>query len=282
MAASLILCAGPIGNLGDAPPRLAEALSSADIVYAEDTRRARILLTHLGVDKPLRSYFVGNEADRAAELEERLRSGETVALVTDAGTPGVADPGLTAVRAAVEAGAEVTGIPGPSAVTMALAVSGMPADRFVFEGFLPRKGAKRAARVGGLKGEVRTVVIFSSPNRMAADLSDLADALGPDLPVVVCRELTKLHEEVWRGGLSEAVAHWSSRKVRGEVTLVLGGASPTGPDIEGALKRATVLVDAGIAISRASRMTANETGVPRRDLYAALIRQRDERRAGEG
>jgi len=282
VAGTLILCAGPIGNLGDAPPRLAEALSAADIVYAEDTRRARTLLAHLGVDRPLRSYFVGNEADRAVELGERLSSGGTVALITDAGTPGIADPGLTAVRAAVDAGAEVSGIPGPSAVTMALAVSGMSADRFVFEGFLPRKGRKRSVRIRGLEDEVRTVVMFSSPNRVADDLADLAAALGPDRPVVVCREMTKMHEEVWRGDLSAAVAHWSGRKIRGEVTVVIGGAPPAGPDFDGALKRASALVEAGAAISWASRMTAGETGVPRRDLYAALIRRRDERRAGDG
>ena len=151
MPGTLILCAGPIGNLGDAPPRLAEALRSAAVVYAEDTRRARILLGHLGVSRPLRSYFAGNEAERAAELAGRLEAGETVALLTDAGMPTISDPGLSAVRAALGVGAAVTGIPGPSAVTLAVAVSGPPADRFAFEGFLPRKGAART-RAAGVAG----------------------------------------------------------------------------------------------------------------------------------
>ncbi|MCJ7724857.1 MAG: rRNA small subunit methyltransferase 1, partial [Acidimicrobiia bacterium] len=182
MPGSLILCAGPIGNLGDAPPRLAEALGSADIVYAEDTRRARVLLQHLGVDCPTRSYFVGNEADRSIEMAGRLSAGETVALITDAGTPGIADPGLTAVRAAIEAGATVTGVPGPSAVTLALAVSGLPADRFVFEGFLPRKGRRRAERIRSLRTEERTVVLFCAANRLAADLTHLAGEIGMERP----------------------------------------------------------------------------------------------------
>ncbi len=183
MPGTLILCASPIGNLADAPPRLAEALTSADLVYAEDTRRARILLGHLGVSRPVRSYFVGNEAERAAELAGRLADGETVALLTDAGVPTISDPGLSAVRAALEAGAVVTGVPGPSAVTMAVAVSGFPADRFAFEGFLPRRGERRAERLAALAGEPRTLVLFCSPGRLAADLADLAAALGAGPPL---------------------------------------------------------------------------------------------------
>jgi len=281
MAGSLILCAGPIGNLGDAPPRLAEALSGADVVYAEDTRRARILLQHLGVGTPTRSYFVGNEADRAVELAGRLADGEVVALITDAGTPGIADPGLTAVRAAVEAGADITGVPGPSAVTLALAVSGLPADRFVFEGFLPRKGRRRADRMLGLHGEERTAVLFCSPRRLAADLADLAGISDPDRPVVVCRELTKLYEELWRGTVEQAAAYWSEHGARGEVTLVVGGAVATGPDLDDALTRAARLVDGGMAASQASRMIAEDTGVARRQIYEGLVHRR-RGRAGDG
>jgi 16S rRNA (cytidine1402-2'-O)-methyltransferase len=273
MAGTLILCAGPIGNLSDAPPRLAEALASADVVLAEDTRRARVLLDHLGVDRPLRSYFVGNEAERAGELQERLAAGQTVALVTDAGTPGIADPGLSAVRAAVAAGARVTGVPGPSAVTLAVAVSGLPGDRFAFEGFLPRKGGRRTERLAAVAREPRTVVLFSAPSRLPADLADLAEAAGDDREVVVCRELTKLHEEIRRGPLGEAAAHWAGREVRGEVTLVLAGATPAEPDAAAALEHVDALIGEGVPLAEAVRQVAELTGVGCRDLYEAAIRR---------
>ena len=270
MAGTLILCAGPIGNLGDAPSRLAEALSEADVVYAEDTRRARVLLDHLGVDVHCRSYFAGNERRRSAELGERLAAGDTVALLTDAGTPGISDPGLTAVRAAVEAGAAITGIPGPSAVTLALALSGLPADRFVFEGFLPRSGRDRTDRLEAVASEPRTAVLFCSPRRLAADLADLSAVAGPDRPCVVCRELTKVHEEVWRGTLGEALDRWGG-EVRGEVTVVLGGAGPTGPDLDAAEAEVRARIEAGDRPSEAVRRVAAEMGVARRPLYERVI-----------
>ena len=277
MPGTLILCAGPIGNLSDAPPRLAEALRSADMVYAEDTRRARILLDHLGVSRPLRSYFVGNEADRAIEVGERLAAGDTVALLTDAGTPSLADPGLSAVRAAVGVGATVTGIPGASAVTMAAAVSGLPADRFVFEGFLPRRGEKRSERIRDLAAEPRTMIIFCAPGRLVGDLGDLEAALGGDRPCSVCRELTKMHEEVWRGTLSGATSHWSENPARGEVTLVVGGAPAARPDLEEALQRVDALMTGGAGPSEACRQVSGETGIRRRSLYeATLLRRRDD------
>ena len=272
MAGRLILCAGPIGNLGDAAPRLGAALGEATLVYAEDTRRARILLDHLGVATPVRSYFVGNEAERAAELERRLSAGEVVALLTDAGTPGIADPGLTAVRAAIAAGAVVTGIPGPSAVTMALAVSGESADRFVFEGFLPRKGRERAARIAVIATETRTTVFFAAPDRLAADLADLAAAHDGPRRCVVARELTKIHEEVWRGSLVEAAAEWGGRdRVRGEVTVVLGARAAAAPDLEAAVAGARGLVATGVSPSEAVRRTAAATGVSRRSLYERVV-----------
>jgi 16S rRNA (cytidine1402-2'-O)-methyltransferase len=270
----LILCAGPIGNLDDAPPRLAAALEEADVVYAEDTRRARVLLGHLGIDRPLRSYFVGNEADRATEIEGRLAEGGTVALVTDAGTPAIADPGLSAVRAAVAAGADVTGVPGPSAVTLAVSLAGLPADRFVFEGFLPRSGRRRTERIRDLADERRTAVVFCAPGRVAADLSDLLAAMGGERPVVVCRELTKLHEEVWRGTLGDAAGHWTRRRVKGEVTVVIGGADVPEPDLNAAIDRALALIESGEAPSEACRRVAAETGVRRRTLYAAVLEKR--------
>jgi 16S rRNA (cytidine1402-2'-O)-methyltransferase len=267
-----VLCAGPIGNLGDAPPRLAETLAAASIVYAEDTRRARTLLQHLGVDRPVRSYFVGNEAERASELAQRLESGETVALITDAGMPSIADPGLSAVRVAIETGAEVSAVPGPSAVTMAVAVSGLPADRFVFEGFLPRKGRERRDRLELLASETRTTVLFCAPRRLVADLADLREACG-DRAVAVCREMTKLHEEVWRGSLGDAIDEWGGREVRGEVTVVLGGAAATEPDLEAAVELVREEVAAGATQSAAVKSVAARTGVRRRALYEAVLRE---------
>ena len=274
MPGTLILCAGPIGNLGDAPPRLAEALRSAAVVYAEDTRRARILLGHLGVSRPLRSYFTGNEAERASELARRLEAGETVALLTDAGMPTISDPGLSAVRAALGVGAAVTGIPGPSAVTLAAAVSGLPADRLAFEGFLPRKGATRRERLASLTAEPRTMVFFSAPARLTADLEALSAALGGGRACAVCRELTKLHEEVWRGTLEEAVEHWGETPARGEVTLVVEGAPASLPDGEAALRLVEEMVRLGATVSDACRTVAADTGVARRALYEAVTARR--------
>jgi len=271
----LILCAGPIGNLGDTSPRLGAALAEADVVYAEDTRRVRILLDHLGVTATVRSYFVGNEEARSEEVRARLEAGETIALVSDAGTPAIADPGMSAVRAAEAAGAVVTGIPGPSAVTLAASVSGLPTDRFVFEGFLPRSGGRRSDRIGSLVTEERTTVLFCSPNRLAGDLADLARALGPERRVVVCRELTKLHEEVWKGTLADAPAHWADRRVKGEVTLVLEGGALPAPSLDDAIERVRTLVADGVSPSRAVRRIAEETGVSRRSLYEATVAESD-------
>jgi 16S rRNA (cytidine1402-2'-O)-methyltransferase len=278
MPGTLILCAGPIGNLSDAPPRLAQALASADMIYAEDTRRARTLLDHLGVKVPTRSYFVGNEAERSKEISVRLSNGETVALLTDAGTPGIADPGLSAVRAAIEVGAVVTGIPGPSAVTLALALSGLPAERFVFEGFLPRRGKERTDRITEIAEEERAVVLFASPSRLAGDLSDLAAAHSEPRDCSVCREMSKIHEEIWRGTLVDAAAHWAERDVKGEVTVVLGPSMAPPPDIDGAVSAAEALVAEGVSPSRAVRRVAAEHGVSRRELYERIVGPESDRR----
>lgn len=274
MPGTLILCASPIGNLGDAPPRLGEALALARLVYAEDTRRARILLGHLGVSRPVRSYFAGNEVARSAELAQRLAAGETIALITDAGTPTVSDPGLSAVRAALGVGATVSGVPGPSAVTLALALSGLPADRFVFEGFLPRSGAKRFARLAALAAEPRTAVLFCSPGRLGADLADLCRVLGGERACAVCREMTKLHEEVWRGTLDEAAARWSAGPARGEVTVVVEGAPGGAADPAEAVSRVEELVAEGLGLSAACSRVAAERGLKRGDLYAAVLARR--------
>lgn len=266
MPGTLILCGTPIGNLGDISPRLRDALADADVVYAEDTRRSRGLLTALEVRAKPRSYFAGNEAERAAELGRHLQGDKTVALMTDAGMPSVSDPGLSAVRVAVEHGAPVTVIPGPSAVTAALAVSGLPSERFVFEGFLPRSPKKRRARLHELASEPRTIVLFSAAARLSDDLTDLASACGTKRPLVVARELTKLHEEIWRGLLGEARPAFAG-DVRGEVTLIMGGMPPERPDLDLAISEVRDLVTQGESFSRAVRAVAEEHGVSRRLLY---------------
>lgn len=271
MAGHLIVCATPIGNLGDASPRLAETLERADVVFAEDTRRSAKLLRHFGIDTPLRSYFVGNEEQRAGELAQRLQAGETVALVSDAGTPGVSDPGVSAVRIAREVGASVAVVPGPSAVTAALAVSGFSADRFVFEGFLPRRGALRKARIAELAAETRTMVVFSATRRIGQDLAALAAALGGERPAMVGRELTKLHEELEWLTLDAAAARWADEPPRGEFTIVVAGGAPREPDMEAALADVAAAIARGKPLSIAVRETAADHGVRRRALYALAL-----------
>jgi 16S rRNA (cytidine1402-2'-O)-methyltransferase len=221
MPGTLILCATPIGNLDDVSTRLNDALASADVILAEDTRRTSKLLHALGVTTPMRSYFAGNEQARNAELVRHLSDGATVALVSDAGMPVVSDPGASAVGAAVTVGAVVTAVPGPSAPVTALAISGFDGDRFVFEGFLPRKGAVRATRLASIAADSRTTVIFCATRRVGVDLAELADLVDDERQIVVTRELTKLHEEVWRGTVREAAAEFSDdTKNRGEFTVV--------------------------------------------------------------
>lgn len=268
MPGQLILCATPIGNLGDVPPRLVTTLAQVDLILAEDTRRTRTLLNAIGVDRPMRSFFAGN--DRRDEVRRRLLQGERLALVTDAGTPAVSDPGTAAVRIAREVGAEVSIVPGPSAVTAAVAVAGFGADRFVFEGFLPRKGRERRDRLASLAEEQRTAVIFLSPHRILEDLDALADAVGPGREVCILRELTKLHEEVAWHTLAGAVEEWREREPVGEYTLVLAGAAPPVPDVERAVEVARRLVDEGASRSAAAREAAAEVGVNRRDVYDGL------------
>jgi 16S rRNA (cytidine1402-2'-O)-methyltransferase len=274
VSGKLILCATPIGNLGDVSSRLKSELEKATVVYVEDTRRAAILLRALDVHAKPRSYFVGNEVQRAAELAEQLEAGSTVALITDAGMPGISDPGLSAVRAAREVGAEVTVVPGPSAVTAAIAVSGLPADRFAFEGFLPRKGKERRRRLSELAAEPRTTVLFSAKSRLVADLRDLAATLGENRRIVVARELTKVYEEIWPGTLGEAATHWEHRELRGEFTLVIGGADPVAVAIDEAAAEARTLIAAGVTMKDAVRRIAGARGISRRELYEEVLRNR--------
>ena len=269
----LVLCGTPIGHLGDASPRLGEALESADAIFAEDTRRARVLLEHLGVRTRPQSYFAGNESRRSGRLARLLEGGATVALISDAGMPGVADPGLTAVRVARRAGAVVSVVPGPSAVVAALAVSGLDSHRFVFEGFLPRKGRERSARLEHLAVETRTVVLFSATARVTTDLSELARTLGGNRPVTVARELTKAHEEVWCGTLEEAVTEWTRRAPRGEFTLVVEGSPGSVTPIDKAVQEVMNLMGEGHQMSGAVREVANALGLGRRALYEAVLRR---------
>jgi 16S rRNA (cytidine1402-2'-O)-methyltransferase len=270
----LILAATPIGRPEDASARLRAELGSADVVAAEDTRRLRRLASDLGVEVTGRvvSYFEANEAGRTPGLVADLVAGSRVLLVTDAGMPSVSDPGYRLVAASLEAGVAVTAVPGPSAVLTAVAVSGLPVDRFCFEGFLPRKAGERRRRLADLAAEPRTMVFFESPHRTEASLQALAEAFGPDRPAAVCRELTKTHEEVVRGPLGELV-DWASGGVRGEVTLVVsghpGGGSVSADDHD-ELRRLVEQEEAGGATRKdAVRAVAMSTGVPRRTVYDA-------------
>ena len=225
---TLFLVGTPIGNLGDLAPRAVETLAAVDLIAAEDTRRTGRLLAHLQlVDRPLISFFEGNERERTEEVLRRLRDGATVALVTDGGMPTVSDPGFRLVRACAAEGIDVRVVPGPSAAIAALAVSGLPTDRFVFEGFLPRKAGERRARLEALASDPRTIVVFESPKRVRATLVEALDALG-DRPAAVARELTKLHEEVLRGSFSALPAMLDAATLKGEVVVVIGGASAPG------------------------------------------------------
>jgi 16S rRNA (cytidine1402-2'-O)-methyltransferase len=278
MKGTLILCATPIGNMDDVSARLRATLETADVVFAEDTRRTGKLLQRLGIDAELRSFFVGNEQQRLGELRERLRRGETVAVVSDAGMPSVSDPGVLAVHLAADVGARVSVIPGPSAVTSALAVSGAGGDRFVFEGFLPRRGGERDRRIAAIADDDRPTVLFSPPTRVAQDLTDLAAVAGDDRPVVVARELTKLHEEVWRGTLGDAAKHWASAvQPRGEFTLVVAPAARRAPDIAAALESVELQVAGGVSLSSAVRAVAEDAGMSRRVLYEAALEARNAR-----
>jgi len=277
----LVLVGTPIGNLGDLAPRAVAALRDATVIAAEDTRRTRALLSHAGVRAGgrLRSVHAHNERDRAAELVDAIRGGATVAYVTDAGMPGISDPGEQLVYACVEAGLAIEVVPGPSAALTALVVSGLPTDRFVFEGFLPRKGRARTERLAAIASEHRTVVCFEAPARIAATVADLAEACGPDRAVVIARELTKLHEEVWRGRLGEAATRLQAVEPRGEYVLVLAPAPPAvvaeidDDTLAAALDDA---MEGGASARDAAATVASRFGVARRRAYdmAAARRRR--------
>ncbi len=269
---TLVLAATPIGDPRDAAPRLGEELAGADVVAAEDTRRLRRLLGELGVEPRGRvvSYHEHNEAARTPALVELLRAGERVVVVTDAGMPSVSDPGYRLVTAAVEAGVRVTCVPGPSAVLMALAVSGLPVDRFCFEGFLPRKSGERARGLAQLADERRTMVFFEAPHRIDATLEAMAQAFGPDRRAAVCRELTKTYEEVRRGGLAE-LATWAALGVKGEITVVVAGAPSRESTVAEVLPGIAQRVAAGERLKDVCADVAVATGLSKKALYDAAV-----------
>jgi len=271
----LVLAGTPIGDVLDASPRLGRVLAQADVVAAEDTRRLRRLTGELGITVGGRvvSYFEGNERERTTELVEALAQGQTV--VTDAGMPSVSDPGYRLVAAAIDAGIDVTAVPGPSAVLTALALSGLPVDRFTFEGFLPRKPGERARRLGELADEPRTMVFFEAPHRLTASLEAMAEAFGPDRRTAVCRELTKTYEEVKRGPVADLVV-WSKDGVRGEITVVVTGADPhkilTAAELA---QEVAIDEEAGTPRKQAIADVAKRFNVPKRTVYDAVLAARD-------
>jgi 16S rRNA (cytidine1402-2'-O)-methyltransferase len=270
----LYAVATPIGNLADITLRALRVLADVDVIAAEDTRTTRKLLAHHGIRTSLVSYHEHNEAVRTPELLERLQAGEAVALVSEAGTPSISDPGYRLIREAIAAGVAVEPVPGPSAILAAIVVAGLPADAFVFEGFLPRRGPERRRRLEGLVDEPRTLVFFEAPHRLDRSLADVLDVLG-DRQAALCRELTKLHEEVRRGSLRELVDSVQRRPVKGEIVLVVEGATVQATvDVASAAGEVLERVRAGETVREATRAVAAERGVPRRALYDRVLQER--------
>jgi len=275
MHGRLQVVATPIGNLADLSARAREALSSADVIAAEDTRRTRVLLRAIGIAKPLVSLHEHNESRRTPELLARLAAGETIALVSDAGTPLLSDPGLELVQRAARAGFEVHAIPGPSAITSALAVAGLPTDRFCFEGFLPSRERERRTALAALADEPRTLVFFEAPHRILRTLADMAAEFGAGRPAAVARELTKAHETIYRGTLQELLARAQAEEnfQRGEITIVVHGASAPTAGVDGQLLRRTVeLLAQELPPGRVAAIAAQLTGATRAAAYALAMR----------
>jgi 16S rRNA (cytidine1402-2'-O)-methyltransferase len=270
-AGALIVCATPIGNLEDASPRLARTLAEADLVACEDTRKAARLLSHLGVKARTVSYHEFNERRRAGELADRIAAGARVALVSDAGMPGVSDPGWHLLQACLDRNLPVEAVPGPSAVLTALVLSGLPTDRFCFEGFLTRKSGARARRLAELAAEPRTMVFFEAGSRIDDTVAAMIEAFGPGRPAALARELTKLHEEVVRAPLSGLAERIAAEHPRGELTLVVAGAPPAEPDIGDLAGRVAELVEAGADSKSAMAEVAKAAGTSRKTVYQAVL-----------
>ena len=274
MTGILYLVPTPIGNLGDISRRCTETLAAADFIAAEDTRVSLKLLNHLGIKKPLVSYHEHNKKESGPRILERLLAGERCALVTDAGCPAISDPGEDLVRLCAEAGVPVCALPGPCAAVTALSVSALPTGRFAFEGFLPPQKKERRARLEALKTEERTMIFYEAPHHLRATLGELLAAFGPERPVSLCRELTKLHEEVLRTTLGEAAACYAANEPRGEYVLVLGGAAPRQTEAlspEQAAELARALIAQGVRTKDAVKQIAEETGVAKNALYALVV-----------
>lgn len=272
----LYVVATPIGNLADITFRAVRVLGEVDVVAAEDTRTTRKLLTHHGVRTPLVSYHRDNEAMRTGELLKRLEAGESVALVSEAGTPSISDPGYKLIMAAIHSGIPVEAVPGPSALIAALVVSGLPSDAFVFEGFLPRRAAERRKKLADLADEPRTLVFFEAPHRLDASLHDMIEVLG-DRPAALCRELTKLHEEVRRGSLQDMQASIVREPVKGEIVLVVSGRTLkgwSGPEIDDAAGEVDALTHEGYSVRDAVDAIASRHGISRRALYDRVLERR--------
>ena len=270
MAGTLYLVPTPIGNLGDISPRMAETLAQADFIAAEDTRVSLKLLNHVGLKKPMVSYYRHNTQAGGEAVLQRLLSGENCALVTDAGTPAISDPGQELVVQCAAQGIDVVAIPGPCALVTALAVSGQPTDRFTFEGFLPMNKKNRKAQLDELKGEERTMVFYEAPHKLSATLSDLRDTFGAERPVSLCRELSKLHEQVLRLNLGQAVEWYEANEPKGEFVLVVRGAEPVEEaeaTLEDGLARVLALRDAGASLKDAVKQAARELDLSKNELY---------------
>ena len=270
MAGTLYLVGTPIGNLRDTSDRARETLASVDLVAAEDTRRTGKLLAHFGIDARMVSFFEGNDPARSEELVAELRAGKSVAVVSDAGMPGVSDPGYRIVRACIDAGIDVRVVPGPSSAVAALVVSGLPSDRFSFEGFPPRRKGERLARMDELASDPRTLVFFESPKRVRATLLEIVETLG-DRRVALVRELTKLHEEVLRGKAADVAERIGDRDLKGEVVLVVEGAGEPEPDLDGAVEEAAALVKKGMRKREAASAAARKHAVAANAVYGRLL-----------
>lgn len=279
---ALYVVGTPIGNLGDFSPRAQEVLGQADFIAAEDTRVTRGLLAHFGIHKPLVSYFEHNKRDRGEQILARMLGGEICALVSDAGMPAISDPGETLVAACAERGVPVYVIPGPTAVISALAVSGLPTGRFTFEGFLSVNKRSRREHLQAVEREERTMVFYEAPHKLRKTLSDFAKVFGPDRRVAVVRELTKIHEEVWRTTLGEAASRYREQEPRGEYVLVIAGTEPAPTQEEGcSLEEAAVLaqgwMEKGLSASDAAKEAAKATGLRKGDIYRLLAEEKGEK-----
>ncbi len=273
---TLCLVPTPIGNLSDISPRARQALADADFIAAEDTRVALRLLNHLGLKKPLVSYYEHNKEGSGPKIVARILTGQRCALVSDAGSPAISDPGEDLVRLCAEVGIPVTAIPGPCAAITALSISGLPTGRFCFEGFLSTNKKSRQAHLDGLRSETRTMIFYEAPHKLTATLADLSAVFGAERRISLCRELTKLHEEVLRTTLGEAAAYYAEHAPRGEFVLIVEGAAPLAPEAVSeadALEAVRALIGQGLSRKDAVRLVSEQTGIPKNELYNAAVRE---------